>query len=172
MSQQKLGLNPALPTRSIGVWSQGVDPLSGRKTSLTAGTRASNSTLATAKKLGTFPPGHRNFKDSVGSKKSSDFFQIEITENSRIKLFLTNRSEGEISGAILNAAGKVVTANGKRQQIAVSGGEKASTLVPTAQPGIYYLQVKNATNSKNAYEVNLFVNRKGGPTPLPCGCGV
>lgn len=170
MTQQKRTLNNSL--KLVGPLPNLVAQLGGRKATTLGKRASSNGTLATAKGLGSFPPGNRKFKDVVGPGNSSDFFRIDITENARLKLFLSNLSEGEISGAILNAAGKVVTANGKRQLINVAGGESANTLIRTATPGTYYLRVTNGTSDRSRYEVNLFVNRKGGPAPLPCGCGV
>lgn len=173
MTQQKRSWDFPLSTRSA-VLSSAASGLEGRATGLNLGNRsASSRTSPRAKNLGSFPPGNRKFKDAVGSGNSTDLFRFEVTSDSRIKLFLTNlSSDGVISGAILNAAGKVVTANGKRQFITVEGGEKVSTLIQTAKPGTYALQIRNASSGKNPYEVNLFVNRKGGPAPLPCGCGV
>jgi hypothetical protein len=132
--------------------------------------RAANSTLATAKALGTFPPGNRKFRDAIGRGNPSDFFRLEVTENSRIKLFLTNRSSNAITGAILNQRGQVINLNGKRQLITLAANQQSNTLLRSAAPGIYYLRFTSSDTSKTNYEVNLFVNRKGGPAPLPCGC--
>lgn len=144
----------------------------GREKQQATRNRASNGTLATATALGSFPPGNRQFKNAIGRGNPNDFFRLEVTQNSRIKLFLTNRSDNSITGAILNGRGKVIAVNGKQQIITLEGGESGNTLLKTATPGTYYLRFSGPSNRSSSYQVSLFVNRKGGPAPLPCGCGV
>ncbi len=135
--------------------------LAGRKTTA----RASNSTLATATPLGTFPPGKRTVKDAVGSGNTTDFMQIEVTANSRVRMLLSNGSRSRMTGALLSANGAVIASAVSRP------GQRGEVLVPGTQPGIYYLRIRGAASGTNRYTVNLFVNRSSGPEPLPCGCG-
>lgn len=132
---------------------------------------ARNGTLATATSLGTFPPGQRKFKNGLNKNNPTDFYKIELTEKGRIKLALFNRSEAPITSSILDATGRVVSLNGQRLATTASAGTKVETLVKSANPGIYYLRFHGGARKATAYEVNLFVNRLGGPQPLPCGCG-
>lgn len=131
---------------------------------------ASNGTLATATSLGTFPPGQRKFKNNLSKQNSIDFFKIELTAKGRIKLALSNRSEAPVTASILDSTGRVVSLNGRRQLVKADAGTKAETLIKSADPGVYYLRFKGNVSRSAAYEVNLFVNRPGGPQPLPCGC--
>lgn len=130
--------------------------------------RASNGTPATAEVLGSFPPGKATIKNSVGRGNRLDFFRFELTEKARVKLSLFNRSQGNLTAAILDANGNVVS--GRRNLAAA--GDKVDTLIRGAVPGTYYIRVKGAGSSNQRYECNLFVNRAGGPLPLPCDCGV
>jgi hypothetical protein len=132
---------------------------------------ARNGTLATATPLGTFPPGNRKFKNNLSRNNPVDFFQIELTGKGRIKLTVSNRSEAPITASILDAMGKVVSLNGRNQRVRADAGTKAETLIKSAEPGVYYLSFRGNSNRTAAYEANLFVNRPGGPQPLPCGCG-
>lgn len=132
--------------------------------------RAANSTLATATFLGTFPSSKKTVKDSVGQGNPADFFRVELTEASRIKLNFVNRSEVRLTAAILDANGKLITSSG-RKQITVAAGKQGDTLVQGAQPGVYYVRVKGVASRTNRYDFNLFINRSGSPAPLPCGCG-
>lgn len=134
--------------------------------------RASNGTLATATALGSFPPGKAKIKDSVGNGNRIDFFQFELTEKGRVKLSLFNRSQSTLTAVILDAAGNVVSSNGRKRPAAAAAGEKVDTLVRGAVPGTYYIKVKGSGGSNQRYECNLFVNRAGGPLPLPCDCGI
>lgn len=132
---------------------------------------ARNGTLATATTLGTFPPGQRKFRNNLSQQNTTDFFKIELTAKGRIKLALSNRSDVPITAAILNSAGKVVSFNGRKQLVRADAGTKVETLIRSADPGVYYLRFKGNSDARAAYEANLFVNRPGGPQPLPCGCG-
>lgn len=128
-------------------------------------TRSSNGSLATATPLGAFPPGKRTVTDVVGQGSSTDFMQIEVTANSRVRMLLTNNSRSRMTGALLSSTGAVIAS-------AVSQpGQRGEVLVPGTRPGIYYLRVRGAASGTNRYTVNLFVNRSSGPEPLPCGCG-
>lgn len=135
-------------------------------------TRASNGTLATAKFLGPLPGGKKIVKDTVGSGNSTDFLRVDLTEKSRVKLILFNRSEKQITASILDANGAVVSTNGRKQLVSVGAGNEAETLVRGAEPGVYYVRIKGPASGRNRYEVNLFANRTAGPVPLPCDCGI
>ncbi|MBF2049525.1 MAG: hypothetical protein EDM05_041825 [Leptolyngbya sp. IPPAS B-1204] len=135
-------------------------------------TRASNGTLATATLLGDFPGRKRTVKDSVGRGNPNDFFRINVNQTSRIKVNFFNRSDVNLKLALLDSTGKAISANGRRQLTTIGAGKTATTLVRGAAPGTYYLKAQGPTNGNHRYEMNLFVNRSGGPAPLPCGCGV
>lgn len=135
-------------------------------------TRASgNSTLDAAKFLGAYPPGKKTVKDSV-QNKIADFFQLELTAKSRVRAVLSNRSSEKLTASLLDANGKIISANGKKQKISFDGNQTVETLIRGATPGTYYLKIEGAASTKQRYEVNLFINRNGGPQPLPCDCGI
>jgi hypothetical protein len=172
MAQQKTD-----SLRSLNLTAGGIKTEARTAQSLTAPqlgrmTRAArNGTLATATALGTFPPGQRKIKNNLSRQNTTDFFQIELTAKGRIKLALSNRAEAPITASILDSTGKVVSLNGRKQLVRADAGTKAETLIKSAEPGVYYLRFKGNGNSNAPYEANLFVNRPGGPQPLPCGCG-
>lgn len=128
--------------------------------------------MATATFLGSFPAGKKVVKNTVGVGNPADFFRVELTEKSRMRLVLFNRSEKQISAAILDGNGVLVSVNGRRQLASVGAGEQAEILIRSAEPGVYYIRTKAAANGRNRYELNLFANPSGGPAPLPCGCGI
>lgn len=132
---------------------------------------ASNSTLATATPIGSFPPGKATVKGTVGQGNPLDFMQVDLTDNSRMRLVLANRSKNQISVALLDATGATIKVQGK-SALMVAGGQQGDSVFKGVKPGTYYLRVKAIASGTHAYEVNLFVNRTSGPAPLPCGCGV
>jgi hypothetical protein len=154
--------SPLQPAISAPVGAS-VSPLQGSTRSTL--TRASNGSLTTATPLGAFPPGKRTIADAVGQGNSTDFMQIEVTANSRVRMLLSNNSRSRMTGALLNAKGAVVASSASQP------GQRGEVLVPGVRPGIYYLRVRGAVSGTNRYTVNLFVNRSSGPEPLPCGCG-
>lgn len=166
LGSKRIGTEAGLVT---GLESQKRQKSASLATSLTGRTqssytRAANGTLATATSLGSFPPGKRTIKGTVGQGNSTDFMQIELTANSRIRVLLANASQGRITGSILNANGAAISTGG-------GVGQTSELLVKGAKPGTYYIRVKGPASGTNRYTVNLFVNRTGGPAPLPCGCG-
>ena len=132
---------------------------------------ASNGTLATATPLGSFPSGKATVKDTVGKGNPTDFMRVDLTDNSRVRLALANRSKSQINAALLDATGAVTKAQGK-SVLAVAAGQQGNTVFKGVKPGTYYLRIKATASGTNAYEANLFVNRTSGPAPLPCGCGI
>lgn len=135
-------------------------------------TRASNGTLATATFVGNFPGSKKTVKDSVGRGNPVDFFRLDVSETSRIKVNFLNRSNSNLRLTLLDGNGNLVSSNGRRSLTRIGAGKTATTLVRGAAPGTYYLKAQGGTNGTHRYEMNLFVNRSGGPAPLPCGCGV
>jgi hypothetical protein len=146
-------------------------PSFGQQNSAVSRTRASNGTLATATFLGNFPGSKKTVKDSVGRGNPTDFFRVDLSETSRIKVNFFNRSNANLRLTLLDTNGNVVSANGRRLTT-IRAGKTATTLVRGAVPGTYYLKAEGAANGNHRYEMNLFINRSGGPAPLPCGCGV
>jgi hypothetical protein len=135
-------------------------------------TRASsNGTLATAQFLGDVPSSKKTVKDAVGTGGATDFYQVNLTDKSRLRVVFTNRSGATLTGSVLDAAGKVVLFKGKKQEVSLAANETKETLIRGANPGTYYLRVKGKAQGTNRYEINLFANRTGGPLPLPCSCG-
>jgi hypothetical protein len=135
--------------------------------------RASSAQLTTAKQLGSLSPGGTaSVKDSVGRGNPTDFMQLELTSESRLRLALTNRSNIRISALLLDASGQPATVRNGNPSLSVAAGQKDETLFKGLGPGTYYLRIKSAPKARNQYEANLFVNRSGGPAPLPCDCGI
>ncbi len=132
--------------------------------------RASSSQLATAQQLGSFP-GQATVKGSVGRGNPVDFMQVDLTANSRMRLEMTNRSGTRIQTVLLDASGQAVTLRKGRASLTVAGGEQGETVFRGLKTGTYYLEIKSAAQGTNRYQASLFVNRTGGPAPLPCGCG-
>jgi hypothetical protein len=174
MEKYMLGANRIGANRKTGLQlklqkstSLNTSSLSASLTSTSLTRAARNGTLATATPLGSFPPGKRTVKGTVGQGNSTDFLQLELTANGRIRVLLANNSQGRLTGAVLNANGATVataaTARGTRQT--------SELLVKGAKPGTYYIRIKGPASGNNRYTVNLFVNRTNGPAPLPCGCG-
>jgi hypothetical protein len=166
-----------LATRSLNIATNIATKAQSRLSSLHSNLQslnrsASNGTLATAQPLGSFPGGKATVKDTVGQGNPTDFMQIDLTENSRIRLVLNNRSQTRLTAALLNATGAVANVRNGRQILAVTGGQKGETLFTGVKPGTYYLRIKSPASGSNSYEANLFFNRTGGPAPLPCDCGI
>lgn len=134
--------------------------------------RASNGTLATAQVLGQLPGPKKTVNDAVGQGNSKDFFRLNVTEPSRLRLAFSNRSTAALTAAILDASGKVVNTQGRQQLVRVGAGEQAETLFRGANPGTYYLRISSPNSGNNRYRVNLFANSNQIPQPLPCGCGL
>lgn len=133
---------------------------------------ASNGTLATATPLGSFPPGQASVKNAVGQGNPVDFMRLDLTDSSRLRLVLANRSNSRLSAALLDATGAVATVRNGRRSLTVAAGQQGQTVFTGVKPGTYYLRIRSAASGTNPYEANLFVNRTSGPTPLPCGCGI
>lgn len=121
--------------------------------------------------LGSFSSGKSSVTNTVGRGNPTDLVEIDLAANSRMRLKLNNRSNTQIKALLFDADGKAASIRNGRARLGAAGGKQAETVFKGLQPGTYYLQIQSAPKGTNQYKVDLFINRTGGPEPLPCGCG-
>lgn len=129
--------------------------------------------------------GRRQFKGTVG-RADKDFYRISFDEPANVTVTLDNRSQFSITGALLDAKGRIVRSNG----ILESSVVQPNSFVPQqfqlqGKTGVYYIKVTANQGGKNLYQLSIASSRTGGndnfspdvgTTPtwngqLDCDCG-
>lgn len=106
--------------------------------------------------------GVRRFRDTVG-KRDQDFYRITLDQPTNVTITLSNRSQLPITGALLNAQGKVIRTNGFLESNVI----QPNSFIPQqfrleGKAGVYYIKVSANQGTRNPYQLSVASSQTGG----------